>query len=116
MPKPKPSTITRDPYAFMTTPAKTDVATPLDPLPAQEKSLAETKVSNEKITTPLPIYLLERARNAAYWERVTLRSIILEGFIQALDRMERERGEAYPPRTNELQGGRPIGSRNAGNA
>lgn len=131
MPKPKPSTISRDPYAqdpyaFIGTPAKPEstggeAAQPTNPPVAKptEKSEPAKKPVMEKITTPFPTELIERARDAAYWERATLAGIIVEALSDALDRMEKERGEPYPPRKSELRGGRPVGSgkvRNAGNA
>ena len=69
------------------------------------------KVISEKITTPFPVELIERVRNAVYWEPdATLAGIIVEAVEQAIDRMEKERGEAYPPRRNRLRSGRPVGA------
>jgi len=109
MPKPKPSTISRDPYAvdpyaFIGTPAKTGQAKPANEPPPVEKP------ATEKITTPFPVDLIERVRNAAYWDRLTLTGIIVQALTDAMNRMEKERGEPYPPRTSELRGGRPVGT------
>jgi hypothetical protein len=113
VPKPKPSTISRDPYAaddpyaFIGTPAKPEAAKapakPPEPPPAK-------KAAAEKITTPFPPDLIERARNAVYWEPdLTLAGLIVEAVTQAIDRMEQERGKPYPPRNRKLRSGRPIG-------
>jgi hypothetical protein len=67
------------------------------------------KAATEKITIPFPEDLIERARNAAYWDRLTLAGIVVQALAEALDRMEQERGEPYPPRIGELRGGRPVG-------
>ncbi len=115
MPKPKPSTISRDPYAaedpyaFIGTPAKPEPAEApekqTDPLPPVKK------VVTEKITTPFPAELIERARTAVYWEPdLTLSGLIVEAVTDALNRMEQERGEPYPPRNRKLRSGRPVGS------
>ncbi len=113
MPKPKPTTISRDPYAddpyaFIGTPAKKEEAK--EPEKSAAKSEPAKKTPMEKITIPYPSDLIERARDAAYWERATLAGIVVQALGDALDRMEAERGEAYPPRKGELRGGRPVGT------
>lgn len=106
MPKPKPSTISRDPYAFIGTPAKKE-----EPSASVEQSPAPVKrAATEKITIPFPEDLIERARNAAYWDRLTVTGIVVQALAELLERMEQERGEPYPPRTSELRGGRPVGT------
>ena len=70
------------------------------------------KSEMEKITTPYPVELIERASNAAYWDRTTLAGIIVQALADALDRMEKGRGEPYPPRQANLRGGRPVGTGN----
>lgn len=124
MPKRKPSTISRDPYAddpyaFIGAPVRKEPKPETTPAAPQHDPQPVRKPVTEKITTPYPVEMIERARNAAYWERATLSGIIVQALADALDRMEKERGEPYPPRTNELRGGRPVGTgkaRNAGNA
>ena len=123
MPKPKPSTISRDPYAgdayaFIGVPPvkkEEPKAVEQPPAPPVGKPVAAKPVT-EKITTPFPVELIERARDAAYWERVTLTSIIVQALTDALDKMEQGRGEAYQPRQSELRGGRPVGSGKGHNA
>jgi hypothetical protein len=109
MAKPKSSTISHDPYAFIPAPVESPRAVPEQPgkKPALEM---------EKITIPFPVALAERVRNAAYWDRLTLAGLVTEAVQEALDRMEQERGEPYPPRASELKGGRPVGRRNVRNA
>jgi hypothetical protein len=109
MSKPKPSTISRDPYAqdpyaFIGTPAKQEER------PAPVTSTPVKKAATEKITIPFPEDLIERARNAAYWDRLTLAGIVVQALTEVLDRMEQERGKPYPPRTTDLRGGRPVGT------
>lgn len=119
MPKPKPTTISRDPYAddpyaFIGTPTKKEEAKA--PERVAEKSEPVPKPATEKITTPYPTDLIERARNVAYWERTTLSGIIVRALSDALDHMEAAREEPYPPRKSELRGGRPVGSGKGRNA
>lgn len=111
MPKPKTSTISRDPYAsdpyaFLGTPSRPD--TPK--LPEPQEPLPATKAVTAKITTLFPVELIERARDAAYWDRDTLAGIIVQALADALDRKEKERGEPYPPRASQLRSGRPVGT------
>jgi hypothetical protein len=111
VPKPKTSTISRDPYAddpyaFIGKPSNADAAKKAPEPPPQPVA----KPDMEKITTPFPVELIERARDAAYWDRTTLAGIIVQALADALDRMEKERGEPYPPRHGELRGGRPVGT------
>jgi hypothetical protein len=111
VPKPKPSTISRDPYAndpyaFINAPSKAEA-----PRKAQEPATPPPpRPDTEKITTPFPVELIERARDAAYWDRTTLTGIVVQALADALDRMEKGRGEPYPPREGELRGGRPFGA------
>lgn len=115
MPKPK-STISRDPYAAQDPYAFIGGPTPKseEPKPSAVSPVASSpvkKVITEKITTPFPVGLIERVRNAVYWEPdATLAGIIVEAVEQAINRMEKERGEAYPPRRNRLRSGRPVGA------
>lgn len=120
MPKPKPSTISRDPYAaedpyaFIGTPAKPEPARSV-PAKAPEKTPelppSVKKAVTEKITTPFPAELIERARTIVYWEPdLTLSGLIVEAVADALNRMEKERGEPYPPRNRKLRSGRPVGT------
>jgi hypothetical protein len=125
-PRERQSTISHDPYAFIQTsqPAQAEQGGPVvrqreEEPPAQRPAEAAKTVQTEKITTPFPVDLIERVRNAAYWERLTLTGIIVQAVNEAIERMEKERGEAYPPRKADLKGGRPIGSgkaRKASNA
>ncbi len=65
----------------------------------------------EKLTVHLTHDLIERVKNAAYWNpRLTIASIAELGVKYAIEQVEKENGGAYPPREAELKGGRPIGS------
>jgi len=65
----------------------------------------------EKLTVHLSHDLIERVKNAAYWNpRLTIASIAELGVKYAIEQVEKEHGGPYPPREAELKGGRPIGS------
>ncbi len=65
----------------------------------------------EKLTVHLTHDLIERVKNAAYWNpRLTIASIAEIGVKFAIEQVEKENGGAYPLRESELKGGRPIGS------
>lgn len=118
--KPKQRTISHDPYAFIQgQPESPSTRQEEEKLKAATAEEPARSTATEKITTPFPANLIEQVRNVAYWERLTLTGIIVEAVSEAIARMEKERGEPYPPRKGELKGGRPIGSgktRNTRNA
>ena len=65
----------------------------------------------EKLTVHLTHDLIERVKNAAYWNpRLTIASIAELGVKYAIEQVEKEHGGPYPTREAELKGGRPIGS------
>lgn len=65
----------------------------------------------EKLTVHLTHDLIERVKNAAYWNpRLTIAGIAEIGVQYALEQVEKENGGPYPTRESELKGGRPIGS------
>jgi hypothetical protein len=116
VPKPKPSTITRDPHAitdpyhFIPQGNSLPVSSPGKLALPERAAEPERKAKSEKISLPIPVELIERVRDAAYWERMTLASIIEEALTDKLDRMEKGRGAPYEPRTGKLHTGRPLGS------
>ena len=75
-----------------------------------EASKAES-LKKEQLTVHLTHDLIERVKNAAYWNpRLTIASIAELGVKYAIEQVEKEHGGAYPMRESELKGGRPIGS------
>jgi hypothetical protein len=63
----------------------------------------------QKLTVHLRPDLAERVKNAAYWNpRLTIASIAEMGIFHALELIEKEHGGPYPPREEELRGGRPM--------
>ena len=74
----------------------------------QPKAAPEPAKARERVTIQLPVETVERARNAAYWDRTPLAQIIGDAIETAIDRLEKARGEAYPERDDALRAGRPL--------
>jgi hypothetical protein len=95
------STIKNDPFA-----AVIPVPEPAEPRPAP---IAHRSPARRKLTVHLRPDVIERVKNAAYWNpRLTIAAIAEAGILQAIESIEREQGGPYPPREQELRGGRPI--------
>jgi hypothetical protein len=79
---------------------------------ANREEKPEKKVQKkEKLTVHLTHDLIERVKNAAYWDpRLTIASIAELGIKYAIEEVEKAHGGPYPQRESELKGGRPIGS------
>ena len=108
MPKPKTSTVSHDPFSFIPTssgptPEQFEAAPPAAP--------PSSRVAREKLTIPLSVGLVDRLRNAAYWDpELTIAGIAERALTREIDRIEEDRGSPFPPRKSQLKGGRPIGS------
>ena len=116
----KKSTIKNDPFALVI-PEQEEAAIqpasvkaePLRPTQGkgEEPKPATPIHKKEKLTVHLTHELIERVKNAAYWNpRLTIASIAERGIIDVIEQIELENGGPYPPRESELKGGRPIGS------
>lgn len=76
---------------------------------ATETLLAVERPGREKLTVHLDGALVNRVKNAAYWNpRLTIARIAEAGIRLAIEQVERDNGGAYPRREAELLGGRPI--------
>lgn len=72
------------------------------------ESTARLSTRRERLTVQLPPALLDRLRNAVYWTPGTTVAGIVETCIsQAIDDMEKARGDRFPPRREPLRAGRP---------
>jgi hypothetical protein len=61
------------------------------------------------MTFHLPVEVMERAKNAVYWTPgLTLADLAAQALTDAVDRMEKKKGESFPPRKADLKGGRPM--------
>jgi hypothetical protein len=80
------------------------------PGPEKPKAKPVENHKKEKLTVHLTHDLIERVKNAAYWNpRLTIASIAELGVRYAIEQVEAENNGPYPPREAELKGGRPIG-------
>jgi hypothetical protein len=67
------------------------------------------KVAKQRMTFILPVDVIDRVKNAAYWTPgLTLADLAAQALTEAVDRLERKRGEPFPPRKSTLKGGRPM--------
>ena len=74
-----------------------------------EPPSSQAVVGKQKLTIHLEANLVNRVKNAAYWNpRLTIAKIAESGIRQSLDKVEKENGGQYPERESELVGGRPI--------
>lgn len=69
------------------------------------KEPGEGRVS---FATQLPERVVERVRDAAYWDRQTVAEIVERALEREVSRMEKERGTAYERRPGRLRAGRPV--------
>ena len=74
-----------------------------------EESHPPPRVVKERLTVHVPVELIERVKNAVYWTPgLTLAGLAEAALTQAVDALEKEQGEPYPPRKENLKGGRPM--------
>ena len=70
---------------------------------------APQRIEKERLTVHLPLDLIDRVKNAVYWTPgLTLAGLAEDALRRAVDKLEKDRGEAYPARRSELKGGRPL--------
>jgi|GEM_PF-779883 len=64
----------------------------------------------QRITLHLSVELIDRVKNAVYWEPgLTIAGFAEKALEKAIDKMEKEKGASYPTRHDyRLKGGRPI--------
>lgn len=75
----------------------------------EKKSASPSKAMKERLTVHLPVDLIDRIKNAVYWTPgLTLAGLAEEALTAAVEKLERQRGEPFPPRKAELKGGRPL--------
>lgn len=78
------------------------VKTPLPPEPTE-------KVIKERLTVHLSVALIDRVKNTVYWTPgLTLASLAETALQQLVEQLEKQRGEPFPPRKENLKGGRPL--------
>ena len=78
-----------------------------------EESSASPNQQKGKVTVLVSNDLLERLRNAAWWQRKTLATLAEDGLRLVVERLERQHGGPFEPREEDLKTGRPQGTKNA---
>ena len=81
-----------------------------------EESSASPSQQKGKVTVLVSNDLLERLRNAAWWQRRTLATLAEEGLRLVVERLERQHGGPFEPREEDLKTGRPQGTKNVARA
>lgn len=89
-------------------PPPTADKTKLGPKKSVGKKAAEPPPARERLTVQLPAEIVERARDAAFWERTTVTDIVEQGISIVLDKLEQRRGEPFTTRSSGLKVGRPV--------
>ena len=86
--------------------------TPIPPATTQRQQPAEAgpgRVHKERLTVHVPVELIDRVKNIVYWTPgLTLARLAEEALTREVEKREKERGEPFPHRTEELKGGRPL--------
>jgi hypothetical protein len=66
------------------------------------------KVIKERLTVHLSLDLIDRLKNAVFWTPgMTMAALVEDAVRQAIDRMEKQRGEPFETRTGMVRRGRP---------
>jgi hypothetical protein len=88
---------------------KNDPFSAVIPAPADDPPPVARRAGKAKLTVHLDADLVNRVKNAAYWNpRLTIARIAEEGVRTGLEAVERDNGGPYPQRESELAGGRPL--------
>ncbi len=80
-----------------------------EPVYVPEQEIQQT-VKKQRVTIHIPEDLIDRVKNAVYWEPgLTLAGFAEMALAKALEDLELERGAPFPNRRDrQLRGGRPI--------
>jgi hypothetical protein len=74
---------------------------------AREES--PSRINKERLTVHVPVELIDRVKNIVYWTPgLTLARLAEEALTKEVEKREKERGEPFPHRAEELRGGRPL--------
>lgn len=96
------STMERDPFASVI-PENTEAVSITPPTPVTSSG------RRSKLTVSLDVDLIDRVKNAAYWNpRLNIAKIAERGIKQAIEEVERENGGRYKPRESNLKSGFPM--------
>ncbi len=85
-----------------------DQVVPLRRAELPEPAPEPAKAARERVTIALSAELMERARNAVWWNRGTLAGLVEDAVAEALERLERENGGPFKARSEALKPGRRV--------
>jgi len=77
--------------------------------PEEPPEETEEKPATIRQTYHVDAVLVEKIRNIAYWDRITVTEVVNAAIRSHVARLEEERGEEYPDRRRERVG-RPVTS------
>ena len=67
------------------------------------------KAEKSRLTINLSVDLIERVKNAVYWTPgLTMSSLTEKALLYGVNKLEKDRGDAFPHRREELRPGRPV--------
>lgn len=90
-------------YLSSSTAAETETLQPA------ENSESEQPVKKQRVTIHIPVELIEKVKNAVFWEPgLTIAAFAEMALGNAVQEMEKERGAPYPLRKYQLKSGRPM--------
>lgn len=96
------STMERDPFASII-PESAEEVSIKPPAPVAGSG------QRGKLTVSLDVELINRVKNAAYWNpRLNIAKIAERGIKQAIEEVERENGGRYKQRESDLKSGFPM--------
>ena len=105
----KRKTIQKDPLDSYVPPGPSKPGETVTPSSETSKSGSVTKIEKERLTVHIPVNLINRVKNAVYWTPgLTLARLAETAFGKEIEELEKEKGEPFPPRQEELRGGRPL--------
>lgn len=72
-------------------------------------TVQEERQIKQRVTIHIPVNLTERIKNAVYWEPgLTVAGFCEQALLKAIEKLEKEKGQPYPSRKEQLRGGRPL--------
>ncbi len=75
----------------------------------KDQPTPEAKKLKTRVTIHLSVELIDKVKNAVYWEPgLTLTEFAERALTRELKKWEKEWGEEYPQRQDQLKGGRPL--------
>lgn len=107
MAKKKNKTIAANPLTDYLSPQKKTTSKKTEP---KNSEVAEEKSLKQRVTIHISVDLIDRVKNAVYWEPgLTLTEFAERAFLRELKKWEKDWGEEYPQRSDyQLKGGRPL--------